>query len=507
MRGALVQQLGVASDQRLRYVKISGEGPEHGWVSLQASGKQLLKKVDAIVTAMLCVRSLRNPASILCIGDSLTAGGYPALLQNLLTVDSGVPAVVTDFGVRGASVLPMPGGPCVAYSSLVRLDAELHRNPPDAVVIMLGTNDARTGHWDAEAFQTEYRALLHRLGGLELEDGCGSRRLVLIAVPPRVTSNAWGIDVGIAETDLPLAVQAVSERMGMPLINLREVLEPIDLFVSDGVHLSQVFVTCVPSISVKVGMLRKACLLRFAVPGGKPLGGYDRSAPTGVKVQMADGEGSILEKSYSPISHPAQVGFFDLLVRSYPPRPGGGLGAYLCGLKPGQSALMKVKPESFSIMAGAPLRPGRFDHLGLVAAGTGLAPLLQVAVEALSWRDGTRVSLILACRTQAEILMREELEKLAASPAVNVWFQLSRPGPDWPAERSGRLSKAVLEQCLPSPDSRCMILVCGTDGFVESMAGPIERIKLPEGGKRKMQGKLGGLLAELGYAACQVHKF
>ena len=31
----------------------------------------------------------------------------------------------------------------------------------------------------------------------------------------------------------------------------------------------------------------------------------------------------------------------------------------------------------------------------------------------------------------------------------------------------------------------CMILVCGTDGFVESMAGPIERIKLPEGGKRR----------------------
>ena len=69
----------------------------------------------------------------------------------------------------------------------------------------------------------------------------------------------------------------------------------------------------------------EACLLRFAVPGGKPLGGYDRSAPTGgpalldllvtpsecgcagVKVQMADGEGSILEKSYSPISHPAQA--------------------------------------------------------------------------------------------------------------------------------------------------------------------------------------------------------
>ena len=29
-----------------------------------------------------------------------------------------------------------------------------------------------------------------------------------------------------------------------------------------------------------------------------------------------------------------------------------------------------------------------------------------------------------------------------------------------------------------------MILVCGTDGFVETMAGPIQRVKLPDGKKR-----------------------
>ncbi|CAE7753105.1 cbr1 [Symbiodinium sp. CCMP2592] len=188
-----------------------------------------------------------------------------------------------------------------------------------------------------------------------------------------------------------------------------------------------------------------ACLLRFAVPGGQPLGGYDRTAPTGVKVQLPGRDGSSLEKSYSPVSHPSQVGFFDLLVRAYPPRPGGGVGAYLCGLQPGQGALMKVKPESFSSLCGAPLRPGRWDQIGLIAAGTGLAPLLQVALEALSWRDTTRR---LACkcgkrhlpapqgngRRFAEAVAEsacQELELLVQNPAIRISYQLSKPGPGW----------------------------------------------------------------------------
>ncbi|CAE7268638.1 unnamed protein product [Symbiodinium sp. CCMP2456] len=452
-QGSFVQQVSLING-RLRYVKISGEGPDHGWVSLRFGEKQLLRHVDVVSPTRVRTRSFGSPGLILCIGDSLTAGGYPTLLQALFS-DSG-PAVVKDFGVRGASILPMAGGPCVAYSSLARLDAELRCNPPDAIIVMLGTNDARSAHWDAEAFQMEYCALLQRLEGLELEpDAVGSRRLVLIAVPPRVTSNAWGIDVDIADNDLANAVEVVAQKMGMALVNLRDVLDPIAAFVSDGVHLTQAGSALVAE-NAKRALLASwaACLLRFAVPGGQPLGGYDRTAPTGVKVQLLSQDGSSLEKSYSPVSHPSQVGFFDLLVRAYPPRPGGGLGAYLCGLKPGQAALMKVKPESFSSLCGAPLRPGRWDRLGLIAAGTGLAPLLQVAREALSWRDATRLSLVLACRSESEILMREELELLVQNPAIRISYQLSKPGPGWPSDCSGRLSKAVLEQRLPSPDSR-----------------------------------------------------
>merc|ERR1719265_1572972 len=58
-------------------------------------------------------------------------------------------------------------------------------------------------------------------------------------------------------------------------------------------------------------------VLRFGVPDGSCLGGAGRTAPTGVKVQLP---GTSLEKSYSPVSHPAEKGTFDLLVKAYPPR-------------------------------------------------------------------------------------------------------------------------------------------------------------------------------------------
>ena len=42
----------------------------------------------------LVLTSRGSPGLILCIGDSLTAGGYPTLLQGLFSVDSSLPVVV-----------------------------------------------------------------------------------------------------------------------------------------------------------------------------------------------------------------------------------------------------------------------------------------------------------------------------------------------------------------------------------------------------------------------------
>ena len=69
-----------------------------------------------------------------------------------------------------------------------------------------------------------------------------------------------------------------------------------------------------------------------------------------------------LEKSYSPVSLPSVERSFDLLVKAYPPRQGGGVGAFLCGLEPGENAYLKLKPPR--LIKGVP------DVRRLAAEGT-----------------------------------------------------------------------------------------------------------------------------------------
>ena len=54
-----------------------------------------------------------------------------------------------------------------------------------------------------------------------------------------------------------------------------------------------------------------------------------------------------------------------------------------------------------------------------------------------------------------------------------------------------------------------LVLVCGTDGFVETWAGPIGRgPPKPDGSKGpKVQGPLLGLLADAGFDASEVFKY
>merc|ERR1712194_90107 len=71
-------------------------------------------------------------------------------------------------------------------------------------------------------------------------------------------------------------------------------------------------------------------VLRYSMPQGvRNLA--ELNAASGVKVRR-EIDGHFLDKSYSPISLPATEDFLDLLVKRYAPRPGGGLGAFLCDM-------------------------------------------------------------------------------------------------------------------------------------------------------------------------------
>jgi len=256
-------------------------------------------------------------------------------------------------------------------------------------------------------------------------------------------------------------------------------------------------------------------VLRFGFPDGvQHLG----PLPSCVKARLELSAEVKMEKSYSPISVPDTQGNFEILVKAYPPRsadhpavhgPPGGVGAFLCDLKPGDSAMFEIKAPRK--MHGQLYYPNRWKHLGLVAAGTGIAPLHQMIRTILSDpNDSTEVSLLFSNRTVDDILLREELDTLLSiyAPRFSVRYAVDT-GTLGFIGGEGRLNVNEIRGHLPPPSPSTQVLVCGPDQFVEAICGMTIRGEPPPGKKKgpKLQGPLKGLLAECGYDASMVYNF
>lgn len=129
------------------------------------------------------------------------------------------------------------------------------------------------------------------------------------------------------------------------------------------------------TLQSKVPRSPDSWLLTFALPPARSYLAENPSLPTCLTVAFPGGtndvgEPKILQKSYSPVSHPANEGTVDLLVKRYAPRPGGGVGDYLCGLSVGDVVDATLKSER--VMHGSPAVLGRWREIGLVGAGTGI---------------------------------------------------------------------------------------------------------------------------------------
>jgi len=252
-----------------------------------------------------------------------------------------------------------------------------------------------------------------------------------------------------------------------------------------------------------------------------------------------------VSKSYSPISHPKMEGAFDLLVKGYPQAndgvgTGGGVGAYLCSLGTNNdddaasntSIIASLKAPRK--MHGSPAIYNRWKHVGLVAGGTGIAPLYQIAIMLLDDPSEytTDVHLLFMNRAEEDILMKDRLDDLvvASGGRFRVTYSLTSEtstasgGGGALEEKSeekmndsdefkyGRGSVDMVKNALPPPmggDGTTMILVCGTDGFVDWWGGPVGRAPSKADGSKgpKIQGPVLGLLKDAGYDESEVFKY
>lgn len=100
----------------------------------------------------------------------------------------------------------------------------------------------------------------------------------------------------------------------------------------------------------------------------------------------------------------------------------------------------------------------------MVAGGTGITPFYQIIQEVLKSHNPTnpKLNLIFANRTQGDILLRTELEALAAEGKIDLTLTVDKTeeGEEW-AGHTGFITKELLEEKLAAPADDHLVMYCG----------------------------------------------
>ncbi|MEM2999340.1 MAG: GDSL-type esterase/lipase family protein [Candidatus Bathyarchaeia archaeon] len=163
-------------------------------------------------------------ARVACLGDSITeASGYPERLQVLL----GANSIVGNFGVSGATVSFNSCKPYYFETAFERAK----RFEPTTVIIMLGTNDARTDYYQQiNNFIDDYTRIINNIQTLN------SKPRIFLAKPPPIFNNTYDLNgTSFVEGVLP-RIEQIAKAFGLPVIDVYTPLANHQEYFPDGVH-------------------------------------------------------------------------------------------------------------------------------------------------------------------------------------------------------------------------------------------------------------------------------
>jgi cytochrome-b5 reductase len=212
--------------------------------------------------------------------------------------------------------------------------------------------------------------------------------------------------------------------------------------------------------------------------------------------KFTDVDGKDVIRPYTPTSINGTKGHFELVVKRYAKSK---MGTHLFQMRPGETLDMKGPFVKFEYANG------KFDHIGMIAGGTGITPMYQVVRAILAdTKDKTKIDLIYANTTRKDILMAAELCELQKRfDNFHMYLTLADPPKKW-LGGVGHVTPTMMKPFLPKPgQAKSMILVCGPPPMMKAVSGD----KLFEAGKAPQQGEVSGMLKEMGYSESQVFKF
>jgi len=159
------------------------------------------------------VEDVSKTVRIACIGDSITACGYPKALQAMFD-RADLRVQVRNFGIAGATVQKFSDQPY--WDEKKKEDARQWR--PHFAVFSFGTNDAKENNWELEAFEQDYQKLCEDFMSCLMP-----RPVVLLMTPPPLYEDgAYDMQQDVINKELPAAVQRVAKAAE------RAVMEPLE---------------------------------------------------------------------------------------------------------------------------------------------------------------------------------------------------------------------------------------------------------------------------------------
>lgn len=214
----------------------------------------------------------------------------------------------------------------------------------------------------------------------------------------------------------------------------------------------------------------------FALPTCNHVLGLPIGQHICLKFTNADGNNVI--RTYTPVTGDEILGTVTFCIKVYfagvnPRFPKGGqMSQHLESLKIGDTMQMRgpkghmvYSHKQFTVLhSRGPDETRKVKHLGMIAGGTGITPMLQVIAAVLRDKQdtATTMSLLFANQTEADILVREELEGYARKypHRFRVAYTLDRPGENWTGF-AGFINEEMIKTTLPAPGDGVQVMLCG----------------------------------------------
>jgi len=190
--------------------------------------------------------------------------------------------------------------------------------------------------------------------------------------------------------------------------------------------------------------------------------------PTGQHIAIRhEVDNKQIARSYTPTSSNKDRGRLELTIKVY---PDGKLTPWLKSLNIGDTVEIRGPKGEMKY------HKNLVKEMGMIAGGTGITPMFQIVRRICEDpRDDTKTTLLYANKTEADILMRKELDEFAAKyEQFRVHYVLSSPPDGWQGG-TGRVNKQMIDQHLPAPaGDDTKVLVCGPDPMMKAMVNALE---------------------------------